>query len=146
MVNLGFSQEIEIEKYFTGYYFVKDGKYLNYNELVSMMPANKLALEQMKKARNKHKLASVLGLGGLAMVGIPTGKLIAGSQPNWNWAIAGAAAIGVAIPIEIHANKKVKEAVDIFNNNPVMIKDSKLHPQVNIRAQGFKLGVFVCLR
>lgn len=107
---------IRCEKVFGGYSFHQGGQRLTMRQLVDAMEHNEQAYQTIKSARSSTVIANILGGVGGAMIGWQLGAAVAGGEPNWAVAGIGAAVIVVAIPISSGANKKAKQAVDLYNS------------------------------
>lgn len=59
----------------------------------------------------------ILGMAGGAMVGWQLGAALAGGDANWTVAGIGAGLIVVTFPITKSYNKKVNQAVEIYNES-----------------------------
>lgn len=112
------SDTIEIKQKFGEYQFYEDGKLLNMARLKSALSGDKQAFSEFKSARNAKGIASVLAAAGGALIGWPIGAAIGGGDPEWAMLGAGVALVGVSIPFIIKANKKFRNAVDLYNSNP----------------------------
>lgn len=109
------NDSITMKKVFGGYQFFKAGSMLNMNQLVETMKGNELAYQQIKSAKSKSTIASIIGGAGGFMVGWPVGTAVGGGEPNWKMAAIGAGLIVISIPISMSFNKKAKQAVDTYN-------------------------------
>ncbi|MFA0964220.1 hypothetical protein AB9P05_20600 [Roseivirga sp. BDSF3-8] len=114
------SDSIEYEKVFGGYRFYQQYEYgyepKNFSQLRLIMEDNQEAYVLAKKASTNATIANVLGFAGGVLVGAPLGAAIVGGEPNWTLAAIGGGLIVAAIPISSGANKKMVQAVDIYNN------------------------------
>lgn len=110
------SQTIESKKVFGGYKYTQNGKELSMDELTTQLNTNEGSTQLIKKAKSQNTLASILGGAGGALFGYPVGTAIGGGEPNWVLAGVGAGIIAVAIPISASANKKAKQAVEMYNS------------------------------
>ncbi len=124
IISLGFfailygnAQQIEVQKVFGGYIFSKEGKRLNMKNLMTTIQDNKEAYTLVKSARSKNTLAMILGGVGGFSVGYSLGRSLRGEKVNWALLGIGAGALGVGIPISISANKKIKQAVELYNKS-----------------------------
>lgn len=111
------AQHIESKKIFGGYTYTIDGKKTSLKKLDLTMKSHPEALQIMEKAKSNYSVASLLsGLGG-GLIGWPLGAQLAGGDPNWNLALAGAGLIVVSIPIASSAHNKANEAVALYNSS-----------------------------
>ncbi|WP_350292611.1 hypothetical protein [uncultured Croceitalea sp.] len=109
------AQLIEMQKVSGGYKYSQNGNQLKMRDMVNIMEPNQQAFNFIKKAQSNQSLASVIGFIGGGLVGWPIGTAIGGGDANWALAGVGAALIGVSIPISSSANKKAKQAVEVYN-------------------------------
>ena len=84
-------------------------------ELVETLKVNEAALQQLNAARTAKTTGTILGFIGGFMVGWPLGGALAGGEPNWYIAGAGAGFIAVAIPLSKKFDKQAREAVRLYN-------------------------------
>jgi hypothetical protein len=112
-VSASFGQEspIEIRKN----RLFQDYQYLDLSSLQQKFETSPEALALVNQAKSQYGTANVLGFVGGFLIGWPIGTAIGGGEPAWALAGAGAGILAVAIPINSSANKKVKQAVDIYN-------------------------------
>jgi len=124
------AQQIEMKKVFGGYTFSKGGKRINMKKLATTMQDNKQAYTLIKSARSKNTLAMVLGgIGGFA-AGYSLSSSLRGEKVNWTLLGVGAGALGIGFPISISANKKAKQAVELYNEG--LDKTSYFKPKFKI--------------
>ncbi len=71
----------------------------------------------LKKAKSNGVFAVVLGGIGGGLIGYPVGTALGGGDANWTLAAIGAGVLAIGIPIANGANKKAKQAVDIYNSS-----------------------------
>lgn len=96
--------------------FYKGEQLISAKEFVAEMKGNSEAFKLASSAKSSYGASNVLGAIGGFMVGWPLGTAIAGGNPEWGLAAAGAAVLVVAIPISSSSTKKMKEAAAIYNN------------------------------
>jgi len=135
------AQQIEMQKVFGGYTFSKDGKRLNMKNLIKTMQPNKEAYQLMKSARSKNTLAMILGGVGGFGVGYSLGRSLRGEKVNWAVLGLGAGALGVGIPISMSVNKKIKQAVKLYNTS--LDKTSYFKPKLKLIINQKGLGLVV---
>ena len=135
------AQQIEMEKVFGGYKFTQNGELLKMRDLVETMQPNLEAYSLIKKAQTNTTMASVLGFAGGALIGWPIGTAIGGGEPNWVLAGIGVGVIAVTIPISSNANKKMKQAVDIYNASLDVGFYQQYKPNLEIVANQHGLGL-----
>lgn len=103
------------KKVFGGYQYSQGGQILSMNQLVNTMKPNEQAYQLVKSGQTTQTVAMVFSAAGGFMIGWPLGAAIAGGEPNWVMAGIGAGLVVVSIPISQSANKKIKQAVDVYN-------------------------------
>ncbi|MFB6318144.1 hypothetical protein [Saccharicrinis sp. FJH54] len=108
---------ISAHKVTGGYEFYKSNIKLTMPQLVTALKPNDAAYKQIQSARANSAIAGILGGVGGFLVGYPLGTALAGGDPNWTMAGVGAGLVVISIPISISSNKKVKQAVDIYNED-----------------------------
>ncbi|MAU26781.1 MAG: hypothetical protein CMH45_05175, partial [Muricauda sp.] len=86
-------------------------------------------------------LSSIMGFVGGGLVGWPVGTAIGGGDANWALAGVGAGLIGVSIPISSSANKKTKQAVDVYNSSLGTTTFIEYKPQLKLIANGNGFGM-----
>ena len=136
------SDSIVMEKVFGGYKFYQGGKSLSMNQLVNVMESNEQAYKQMRSAQTTLTLTSVIGFAGGFMVGWPIGAAIAGGEPNWALAGAGAGLIAISIPLSIKFNKQAKQAVDNYNNG-LQARSFWVKRELKLAVKGNGLGLML---
>jgi hypothetical protein len=137
------TDSISMKKVFGGYQFYQGEKRLNMNELVKVMKPNEQAYKKIKSAQSTNTFSSFFGLVGGFMVGWPLGTAIGGGEPNWKMAGIGAGIIVISIPISQRFNKKVKQAVDIYN---VELKTSSFWDKSELKFSMNRNGLELTLR
>lgn len=95
--------------------YYQHGMKLNFNELKSTVSSNADAEELMIEARSNSRASGFLGYGAGYLIGYPLGTWIAGGEPLWELAAAGAGLLVIAIPLATTANKKMEKAVETYN-------------------------------
>lgn len=110
------TDSVEMRKVFGGYQFYHEGKQLKIKQLEELLKPNELAYRQIRSSRSSRTISAILGYAGGFMIGWPLGTAIAGGKPNWVLAGAGAGLAAISIPIGASANKKMKNAVSIYNS------------------------------
>ena len=139
-LNLVHAQKIESEKIFGGYKFTRNENTLNLRDLSRIMEDTPEAKDLIKKAKTTTVFTSILAFAGGGLIGWPIGEAIGGGDPNWALAGIGAGLVAVAIPLASSANKKTKEAVDIYNSS-LERQTTNFKPELNILATGNGLGL-----
>jgi len=110
------TDSIYVKKVFGGYQFYQGDKKLDINQLVTTLETNDLAYQQIKSAKTKHTIATIMGGVGGFLIGWPIGAALGGGEPNWTMAGIGGGIIVVSIPIVKSCNKKAIQAVETYNS------------------------------
>ena len=137
------AQQIETKKVLGGYKYMQAGNPLSMGALVNTLAPYPQASKLIKQARSNTSLASVIGLAGGALIGFPLGTAAGGGNPNWALAGIGAGLVAVAIPISLNANKKSKQAVDLYNSSSGAATLYSDKPELSIVANGTGFGLSV---
>jgi hypothetical protein len=137
------AQKIDIEKVPGGHKFSQDGVILTIDKLSSKVSSNKESLRLINKAKSTGTFVSVLGYAGGFLIGWPIGTAIGGGKANWGIAGIGAGILAVAFPIASGADKKTKQAVELYNAslNPTSYLKSKSEFNVVANANGIGLAI-----
>lgn len=135
------SQTIEAERSWGSYKYTQNGKTLTAGELRNQMNTNAESAELMRKAQVNNTFATIFGAAGGALVGYPIGTAIGGGDANWTLAGVGAGLVAVAIPFSISANKRSKEAIDIYNYRINTKEDLAQQPQFQIISNSTGIGL-----
>jgi hypothetical protein len=95
----------------------------------------------MNKAKTSGTFATVLGYAGGFLIGWPIGTAIGGGKANWGLAGIGAGILAIAFPVASGADKKTKQAVELYNAslNPTSYFQSK--PELNVVANANGIGL-----
>lgn len=134
------AQKIERENYFGGYKYTQNGKNLKMEDLVKEMKGNPEALALIKKAKSSNNFSLFLGGAGGALVGWPLGTALAGGDANWLLAGIGAGLLVIAIPVSSSANKKSKQAIDLYNSSLSSSIFREKKPELSITSSGNSIG------
>lgn len=137
------AQEIEMQKVFGGYTFTQNGERLTMGDLVNTLEPHSEAFDLIKKARTRSTLASIIGFAGGGLIGWPVGTALGGGDAEWTLAGIGAGLIAVGIPISLSANKKTKQAVELYNSDLNSISSYQLKPELKIITNGNGIGLSV---
>ena len=135
------AQKIDIEKVFGGYKYTQNDELMSIGDLASVLESNNKAFQLIKKGRTNRSFASVLGFAGGALIGWPLGTSVGGGDANWTLAGIGAGLIIVGIPISSRANKKIHQAVDIYNTSLNATTQNNFKPEFKIIANNKGLGL-----
>lgn len=137
------AQKIDIEKVFGGYKYTHNDELKSIGDLATIMESNTKAFELMKKGRTNRSFAAVLGFAGGGLIGWPLGTALGGGDTNWTMAGIGAGLIVVGIPISSSANKKINQAVELYNASLKSTSYNQFKPEFKIitNANGFGLSM-----
>ncbi|WP_396602114.1 hypothetical protein [Algibacter sp. R77976] len=135
------AQKIDTEKVFGGYKYTYNDELISIGDLASIIESNTNAFKLIKKGRTNRSLSGVLGFAGGALVGWPIGNSLGGGDPNWTMAGIGAGLIIVAIPISSKANKKINQAVELYNASLNATSSTTFKPEFKIIANGTGFGL-----
>lgn len=119
--------EITIKKGLTTRYY-HQGVPLTNPELAGLLSLNKAAHAEYKKSKGSMAGAMILSFAGGFCIGWPIGTAIAGGDANWTLAAIGGGLILLSIPFTLDANKKVENAIDIYNGG--LSRSSSAKPKV----------------
>jgi len=135
------AQKIDIEKVSGGYKYTQNDELMSIGDLASVIESNTKAFELIKKGRTNRSFGAVLGFAGGGLVGWPIGTAIGGGESNWILAGIGAGLIIIGIPISSSANKKINQAVDVYNASLNSTANNKFKPEFNIIANAGGVGL-----
>ena len=135
------AQKIEIDKVGGGHKFTQNGVVLTIDNLSSKVASNEESLRLINKAKSSATFATILGYAGGGLIGWPIGTAIGGGKANWGIAGIGAGLLAIAFPIAGGADKKAKQAVELYNAslNPTSYFQSK--PELNVVANANGIGL-----
>jgi hypothetical protein len=134
------AQKIDVEKVFGGFKYTQNEELISIGDLVTIMENNTEALEILKKGRTNRSFAGVLGFAGGALVGWPIGTSIGGGDANWTLAGIGAGLIAVSIPISSKSNKRINQAVELYNASLNGTSYYIFNPEFNVVANANGVG------
>lgn len=140
-ISLCNAQTIEAEKVLGSYRYTQNGNTLSTGELKTQMNTNEESARLMKKAQVNNTFATIFGAAGGALIGYPVGTAIGGGDANWTLAGVGAGLVAVAIPFSSSANKRSKEAVDIYNYRLNTKEDLALQPNFKLISNAKGVGL-----
>ncbi|NKI25250.1 hypothetical protein HCG49_01580 [Arenibacter sp. 6A1] len=135
------AQKIEIEKVFGGYKYSQNENQMTMKDLVKTIASNQQAFDLIKKAQSNNTLASIIGFAGGGLIGWPIGTAIGGGDANWTLAGIGAGLVAIGIPISSSANKKAKQAVELYNSSLNSTSFYEFKPEFKVIADGNGLGI-----
>jgi hypothetical protein len=121
---------IEIRKGFWGTTYWKDNNNISKLQFTSMLKQNPAAFTELKKARTNSAFSTLFSSAGGFLIGWPVGTAAGGGDANWAMAGVGAGLVLVAIPFEIAFNKRMKNAVNTYNNG--LAKSSWRKPRLSM--------------
>jgi len=124
----------------TGFTFEQNQRTYTLKEVPALMQNNQQAYDFIQKARTQNTVANVFGFAGGLLVGFPLGVAIAGGDPNWALAAAGAGLIVVAIPIFNSAKKNATKAVQVYNEG-IRPQQGNLSVNFGVTSQGVGLRI-----
>ena len=110
---------IRMEKGFGGARFYQDDRLLKPADVLNVMAPNEEAFAMFKKAKANYDAAQVFGFIGGFMVGWPLGTAIAGGDAQWGLAAGGAGVLLLSFPFSSAFNKHARNAVEIYNREPL---------------------------
>ena len=84
-------------------------------QVLDIMHDDPLALAEFRKARYNYSIAGVMGFAGGLLIAFPISKAIAGGEPEWALATAGAVIIIASIPLSMAFRRHAEGAIDIYN-------------------------------
>ena len=118
-----------------GRFYIDDQK-STLRDFVNVMESNPEAYELALKAKSGYGAGSAISFIGGFLIGWPLGTALGGGDPNWGLAAAGAGVLVVAIPIMSSANKKLTQAMDIYNNG-----SSQQMGKLDLKIMSTKVGL-----
>jgi hypothetical protein len=135
------AQKIDIEKVGGGHKYSQNGVVLTMDNLPGKVASNKESLSLINKAKSSAKFVTVLGYAGGFLIGWPIGTAIGGGKANWGIAGVGVGILAIAFPIASGADKKINQAVELYNAslNPTSYFQSK--PELNVVANANGIGL-----
>lgn len=138
------AQKIDIEKVGGGHKFTQNGIVLTMDNLSSKVASNKESVRLINKAKSTATFVTILGYAGGGLIGYPLGTAIGGGKANWGIAGIGAGLLAIAFPIAAGADKKTKQAVELYNAslNPT----SYLHTKSELNAVANAHGIGLSMR
>lgn len=93
---------------------------------------------EFKRARRNSTWSGILGFAGAGLIILPTATAAVGGDPEWALAAAGAALVGVSIPLSRSYRKKAQHAFDLFNERHASIPPRS---RFYVTATGMKLVI-----
>jgi len=126
---------------YTGNKYTLNNEVLTLNKMEVIMQNNTVATEYLKSAKGNTVFAYVLAYAGGFMIGYPLGTAIGGGQPNWTLAAIGCGLIAIDIPIISSGNKKVRNAVNAYNQTGKLSRVEKYNIKLGINQNGMGLAL-----
>lgn len=138
------SQQINTEKVFGGYKYTYNDELISIGDLASIIKSNTNAFKLIKEGRTNRSLSAALGFIGGGLIGWPIGTVLGGGKANWTMAGIGSGLIILAIPISSGANKKINQAVKLYNASFKATSKNILKPEFSIIANQNGFGLSMC--
>ena len=113
------SDSIISKKAGLGYRYYSKEQKLSGSELAEKLKTNDQAREKYSHAEGLSMVANIFAASGGVLIGWPIGTAIGGGKPNWILAGVGAGLAAIGITIGAGADKKVRQAVDLYNQGVV---------------------------
>ena len=112
LVPMNASQPIQ-----TDYGYQQDGKDLDRSSMLTVLERERRSAAAVSTARTLHAVTLILASAGGMLAGWSIGEAAMGKErPTWELAVAGGAALGLAIPVAFWAEERVDSAVDAHNS------------------------------
>lgn len=109
------AQEIEGPLTMKRSIIMMDGRIVKPREVLKIMEPYNEAYQSYRKAKANYDAAQFFSFTGGFLVGWPLGTAIAGGDPNWGMAGAGAGLILIGIPFTSAYKKHASNAIRIYN-------------------------------
>lgn len=133
------SDSIILKDSFYGYDYFYQGEKISGNDVLDILVDYPDIYDQFKSANEAFIFANVFCACGIALLATPIGMGIAGNNPNWSMAWAGAGIMLVSAPLFHKYNKNVPVAIGHFNSNPLF--DNKVKAELFIGATKHGVGL-----
>jgi hypothetical protein len=98
-----------------GYQYFMNGEKLTGVAFLERLKSNDQSWKKYNQAKGISLIANIFAASGGACIGWPLGTAIGGGDPNWVMAGVGVGLVVVGVSIAVGADKKIKQAVDIYN-------------------------------
>jgi hypothetical protein len=137
------AQKIEIEKVFGGYKYTQKGDKMTLQDLARTMESNPEASKLIRQAQTNNTISLITGGIGGFLIGYPIGTAISGKEPNWILAGIGAGIAIISFPLSSSANKKAKQAIELYNSSlkSTSFKETKYDIDVVANANSIGLSI-----
>jgi hypothetical protein len=122
-------KKLSIYKSFGGVVYELDSTTISARQVNMLLKQNPEAYAEFKIARNKSKISSILGFTGGLLVALPLVTAVAGGEPEWIFAGAGAALILISLPFNWSSRGHALNAVESYNLHPSS-SGIKVHPSI----------------
>lgn len=122
----GTEGKIRMEKHFGGPRFYQDERLLKPKDVLNIMASDEEAFNVFKKAKANYDAAQVFGFIGGFMVGWPLGTALGGGEPQWGIVAGGAGALLLSLPFSGEFKKHARNAVEIYNREPLYDKSNRV--------------------
>jgi hypothetical protein len=133
------AQRLKLYKTFGGVVFeLDDSVQLSQKQVMLLIYKNQLAYEEMKKARTRATLSSILGFSGGALVAVPIVSAAVGSEPEWTLAAVGGGALIGAFILNRAYKARALYSIDLYNEQ-LPQKTSRIKPEFYFYGTGAKL-------
>jgi len=126
---------------YTGNKYTLNNEVLTLTKMEVIMQDNTVAMEYLKSAKGSSGFANVLAYAGGFMIGYPLGTALGGGKPNWTLAAIGCGLIVIDIPIVSSANKKLRKAVNAYNQTGTLSRVEKYYFKLGINQNGMGLAL-----
>jgi hypothetical protein len=102
----------------TDYGYQQDGKNLDRSSMLTVLERQPRSAAAISTARTLQAVSLILASVGGVLAGWPIGEAAVGNpHPTWELAVAGGAALGLAIPVGFWVEERVDSAVDAHNSS-----------------------------
>lgn len=135
--SLAQAQTLSVYKTFGGLLFQRDTLTISAKQVHSLLQENPEAYQQFSLARKNSTVASALGFAGGLLIGVRLAGLLIGSEPEWGFALAGAALIGVGIPFNRAYERHAANAIDTYNQQ----KSARSSAKADVVVSGSGIGL-----
>jgi hypothetical protein len=125
---------------YTGNKYTLNNENLTLDKMSVIMQNNTVATEYLKSAKGNSGFANILAYAGGFMIGYPLGTALGGGKPNWTLAAVGCGLIVIDIPIVSSANKKVRKAVNAYNQVGTVSRVEKYDVKLGMNQNGMGLA------
>ncbi|MCP9234395.1 hypothetical protein [Lewinella sp. JB7] len=118
-------QELTYREVFDGYVFTKDSEIITMREMIRGQERGSELNRLFRSANRNKNWANVLALSGGLVLGAAVGDAIRKddseeSLNRWQTYVAGGLLVGVTFPLSATADKRVRQAVDLYNADPAL--------------------------